>query len=127
MRYATVAPNGRILGVFDSDPELVSLRPMPDGAEIIECPNANPTTCYWDGAEFVDRPMSSVTFSVERNTVTLANLPESSIVSVTSASRYQVFEASQTLTLSLQEPGGHVFQIDPWPYRKTTFFTLIEA
>jgi hypothetical protein len=125
MRYATVAKNGRILGVFVSDPELLALREIPEGAEVIECPDANAATSYWNGSKFVNRMSSTITLRVDGNTVTVDGLPDSSVVSITSAATYRVFEASQQFSISLQESGSHVIQVDPWPYLKKTFCVSI--
>jgi hypothetical protein len=127
MRYATVAPNGKILGVFVCDPELLELRPKPDDAVFIECENANAADWYWDGDEFVTKEPSSIQYIVNNGTVTITNLPQDSIISVTFPDQYKVFETSEEFSILLSEPGGYVFQIDPWPYQKKTFVISIEG
>jgi hypothetical protein len=127
MRYATVAPNGRILGTFTCDPDLLPLRPKPDDAVFIECSNANANNWYWDGNEFVAKEPSSIDYVVNDGTVTITNLPQDSIISVTFPDQYKVFKASEEFSILLTEPSGYVFQIDPWPYKKKTFVILIEG
>lgn len=127
MRYATVASNGRILGTFTCEPELLDLRPKPDDAVFIECEDANANHHYWNGTEFVQREPANITHSVDGYTVTLAGLATDSTINVTYPTEYRVFQASTEFSISLPEPGGYVFQIDPWPYQKTTFAILIEG
>jgi len=127
MRYATVASNGRIVGIFTCEPELLPLRPKPDGAEFIECESANAANSYWNGSEFVDKQPSSVTHTVAGNTVTITGLPDNTIINITLPDRYEVYQASTEFSISLPGPGGYVFQIDPWPYLKKTFAVLIEG
>lgn len=127
MRYATVAPNGRILGTFITEPALLPLRPKPDDAIFIECPDANQANSYWNGNEFVDKSVCNITHTVDGNTVTLVGLPDGAIINVTYPTEYRVFQSSETFSISLPGPGGYVFQVDPWPYLKKTFVISIEG
>jgi hypothetical protein len=127
MRYATIAPNGRILGIFTCEPDLLSDRPKPDDAIFVECPTANAVNSYWSGNEFVDKQPSGITHTVDGNTVTITGLPDNAIINVTLPDRYEVYQASTEFSISLPGPGGYVFQIDPWPYLKKTFAVLIEG
>lgn len=126
MRYATVAPNGRILGTFTCDPDLLPLRPKPEDAIFIECPIANANNWYWDGNEFVTRQPADITHSVSEHTVTIEGLPDNSTVSVTLPTEYKVFHESQSFSITLPTTGSYILQIDPWPYKRKTFSVLIE-
>ena len=125
MRYATVAPNGKVLGIFTCDPELLNLRPKPDDAVFIECPDGSMPNILWDGEEFVERVDGNITHTVTGSSLEIANLPADSIVSITGLSM-QRYTATDTLSISL-EAGGYIIEIDPWPYAKTAFAIYIDG
>lgn len=125
MRYATVAPNGKVLGIFTCDPKLLNLRPKPDDAVFIECLDGSMPNILWDGEEFVERVDGNITHTVTGSSLEIANLPADSIVSITGLSM-QRYTATDTLSISL-EAGGYIIEIDPWPYAKTAFAIYIDG
>jgi len=125
MRYATVAPNGKVLGIFTSDPDLLHLRPKPDDAVFRECLDGSMPNILWNGEAFVERADGNVTHTVTGSILEIANLPADSIVSITGLAM-QRYTVTDTLSVTL-EAGAYIVEIDPWPYAKTSFSIYIDG
>jgi len=125
MRYATVAPNGKVLGIFTCDPELLNLRPKPADAVFMECPDGAMPNILWNGEAFVERSEGDVTHTVTGSTLEIVNLPADSIVSITGLTM-QRYTATDTLSITI-EAGAYIVEIDPWPYAKTSFSIYISG
>lgn len=125
MRYATVAPSGKVLGIFTCEPDLLSLRTKPDDAEFIECPEGSMPNVLWDGAQFVERQSLEFSHSIIGRTLTITGLPADSIVDISGLQMTRHIE-SGSLSVEL-DPGAYIVEIDPWPNARTSFPIYIDG
>jgi hypothetical protein len=125
MRYATVNQEGRIVGIFMTQPELLEHRPLKTGEHIVECPYGTLEDMYYNGTEIVERQTFLLDYVVSNNIVTMNNLPNNTSIRVIGGNGIELLSVSGNTQITLNS-GMNLLEIDPWPYLHTRIIVNVE-
>jgi hypothetical protein len=125
MRYATVNKNGKIVGMFFTQPELLEHRPLKENEFIVECPTGTMETMYYNGSEIVERSTIELSHTLVDNVIQISNLPNNTEIRIINSDGIQIITANNNTEITLSS-GINLLEIDPWPYLHTRIIVNVE-